>query len=139
MDWFVVFLVAGAGIAVWRIVYQLRRAAAVKVDDWDTRLIERLRRSGADPFQPVEVDFFVAMPTREQAEQLATQLNADGYVADVRDLPDSADLPFSVHAQRTLQLNVEAIRSTSGRLRELAAAGGGRYDGWAPGPPKASA
>ena len=79
------------------------------------------------------------MPSREQAEQLAAQLNSDGYVADVRDLPDSADLPFSVHAQRTLQLNVDAIRSTSGRLRELAAAGGGRYDGWAPGPPKASA
>jgi len=136
MDWFVVFLIAGAGIAVWRIVYQIRRAATVKVDDWDTRLIERLRRSGADPFRPVEVDFFVAMPTREQAEQLATRLNAEGYVADVRELADSADLPFSVHAQRTLQLNADAIRSISGQLRELAAAGGGRYDGWAPGPPK---
>lgn len=136
MDWFVLFLVAGAGIAVWRIVHQVRRASQVREDDWDSKLIERLRRSGADPFRPVEVDFFVAVPSRDKADQVAERLRAEGFSTDVRELADSADQPWSVHAMRSMQLNVNGIREVSTRLRALAAEAGGRYDGWAPGPGK---
>ena len=136
MDWFVLFLVAGAGIAVWRIVHQVRRASQVREDDWDSKLIERLRRSGADPFRPVEVDFFVAVPSRDKADQVAERLRAEGFSTDVRELADSADQPWSVHAMRSMQLNVNGIREVSTRLRVLAAEAGGRYDGWAPGPGK---
>lgn len=134
MDWFVLFLVAGAAIALWRIFYQVRRVSQIREDDWDSKLIERLRRSGADPFRPVEVDFFVALPSRDKADEIAARLGAEGFVTDVRELADSVDQPWSVHAMRSMQLNINGIREVSSRLRTLATEAGGRYDGWAPGP-----
>lgn len=136
MDWFVLFLVAGAGIAVWRIVHQVRRASQQREDDWDAKLIERLRRSGVDPFSSVEVDFFVALPTRDTAESVAARLRTEGFTTDVRELPDSVDQPWSVYAMRSMQLNANGVREVSNRMRALAAEAGGRYDGWAPGPGK---
>lgn len=136
MDWLVIFLIAGAAIAVWRIIYQIRRASKVSFDDWDTKLIERLRRSGADPFRPVEVDFFMALPSRESAEQVAVRLGGEGFVTDLRELAESVDHPWSVHALKTMSLNVHAVREVSERMRALATEVGGRYDGWAPGPGK---
>lgn len=133
MDWLIIFLVAGAAIALWRIGYNLRKVRNTREEDWDTKLIERLRRSGIDSFKPMNIDFFVAMPAREAAERLAQQLQQEGFAVDVRDLPESPDQSCSIHAVKSLQLNVPAIRAVSTRLRELAAAAGGRYDGWAPG------
>lgn len=136
MDWLSLFLLAGAAIAVWRIVYQIRRASKVQVDDWDTKLIERLRRSGVDPFRPVEVDFFVALPSREAADSVAARLRVDGFEVDIRPMADSVDHPWSVHALKPMSLNVHAIREVSTKMRAIAAETGGRYDGWAPGPGK---
>ncbi len=136
MGWFVVFLIAGATIAVWRIVYQIRRVSRVQVDDWDTKLIEKLRRSGVDPFKPVDVDFFVALPSREVADTVASRLQAEGFTVDVRELVDSVDHSWSVHALKNMSLNVHSVREVSTRMRGIAAETGGRYDGWAPGPGK---
>lgn len=136
MDWVVVFLVAGAAIAVWRIIYNVRNASKPREDDWDARMIERLRRSGMDPFKPVDVDFFLAVPTRDKAETMASRLRSEGFETDIRELPDSVDQPWSVHALKSMSLNVQAVREASTRLRQLADEAGGRYDGWAPGPGK---
>jgi regulator of RNase E activity RraB len=136
MDWFVVFLVVGAAIAVWRIVYNVRNVSKSREDDWDARMIERLRRSGIDPFKPVDVDFFVAVPSKEQAESIASRLRAEGFETDVRELRDSVDQPWSVQALKNMSLNVHGVREVSTRLRQMAEEAGGRYDGWAPGPGK---
>lgn len=133
MDLFFLFLLAGAALAVWRIVHQVRRAARVKQDDWDTKLIEKLRRGGADPFRPVEVDFFVAMPTREAADAITATLAGEGYAVDVREITESPDQPFSVHAVKSMHLTVDHVRAGSTLMREHAARLGGRFDGWAPG------
>lgn len=133
MDWFVLFLVAAASIAVARIVYQVRRTATSKADDWDSKLIERLRRSGMDPFQPLMIDFFIAMPTMGAAESVAAQLQAEGYSVKTRESAEGGAHPISVHAAKAMHLHVPVVRAASQRLRELAEAGGGRYDGWAPG------
>lgn len=134
MDWFVLFLVAGAAIAVGRIIYQIRRTTTRREDDWDTRMIERLRRSGIDPFSPVEVDFFVAMPSREAADALAGRLASDGFTIDLRPIEGSSEHPWSIHVRKALVLTAPSIREISSRLRAGAEAVGGRYDGWAPGP-----
>lgn len=136
MDLLYLFLLAGAAIAVWRIVTQVRRGTRRPQDDWDQRMIENLRRSGINPFQPMEVDFFVAMPSLEAANTLAQTLQSEGYAVDIREMPDSADQTHSVHALKTMQLHIEAVRAVSSRLTELAEASGGRYDGWAPGAEK---
>jgi len=136
MDWFVVFLVAGAAIAVWRIIYNVRNASKSREGDWDARMIERLRRSGIDPFKPVDVDFFVAVPSKDKAESMASRLRVEGFETDIRELRDSVDQTWSVHALKSMSLNVHGVREASSRLRQLADEAGGRYDGWAPGPGK---
>ncbi len=133
MDWFVLFLVAAASIAVARIVYQVRRTATHRADDWDAKLIERLRRGGIDPFQPLPIDFFIAMPTLEAAQTVAGQLEAEGYTIEMRESAEGGAHPVRVHAVQAMHLHVPVIRAASQRLRELAEASGGRYDGWAPG------
>lgn len=140
MDWLVLFLVAGAAIAVGRVVYQVRRTATRREDDWDTRMIERLRRSGIDPFNPVEVDFFIAMPSREAADTFAARLTAEGFAIDLRPIEGSAEHPWSINVRKLLPLTAPAIRAVSARLKDGAEQAGGRYDGWAPGPasPRAS-
>jgi hypothetical protein len=133
MNWFLLFLVAGAALAAGRIWFQVRKLRQQREDDWDTRLVERLRRSGIDPFKPVELDFFLAMPAEAAAREAAEELAREGFAVDVKPVPDSTDHPFSVHAMRAMSLSTEGVRAVSTRLKEIAQARGGRYDGWAPG------
>ncbi|MCU0760222.1 MAG: ribonuclease E inhibitor RraB [Steroidobacteraceae bacterium] len=130
MSWLYVFLLLGAALAIGRIWFQVKKLREQPVDDWDARLIERLRRGGADPFRPIDVDFFVAMPSESAAAGVAERLEAEGFRVDVRAVSESTEHPWSVHAIKPMQLNADGIRSVSTRLRELAAAQGGRYDGW---------
>lgn len=133
MDWMLLLVVAGGAVALWRIAHQLRAARTRREDDWDTRLVERLRRGGMNPFEPVDVDFFVVLPNAEAAQRVAQQLGTEGFETGLRHIADATDQPFSVDARKRMQVNEVAIRGASARLRELAAAEGGRYDGWAPG------
>lgn len=133
MDFLYLFLFAAAAIALWRIVSQLRRGIGRGREDWDQRMIENLRRGGHNPFQPIEVDFFVAMPSLEAANDLARTLQAEGFSVDIKEMPDSTDQTHSVHALKVMQLHIEAVREISQRLTTLATAAGGRYDGWVPG------
>jgi hypothetical protein len=133
MSWLYLFLLAGAALAVGRIVYQVRRLRRQPVDDWDAKLIERLRRSGADPFRPHAVDFFLAMPTDAAARKVADLLAAQGYSVDVREVTENPGYLFSVHAQKSMQLTIDIVRENSARFRAIAAEHGGRYDGWATG------
>lgn len=130
MDWLYLFLFAAGAIAVWRVVSQVRRGTTRRQEDWDLRMIENLRRGGLNPFQPVEVDFFVAVPSLEAANDMAKTLEAEGYAVDIREMPDSTEQTHSVHALKVMQLHIEAVRGVSRRLTELANAAGGRYDGW---------
>ena len=139
MDFLYLFLLAAAAIALWRIVSQIRRGVGRGREDWDQRMIENLRRGGHNPFQPIEVDFFVAMPSLEAANDLARTLQAEGFSVDIKEMPDSTDQTHSVHALKVMQLHVEAVREISQRLTKLATAAGGRYDGWVPGAEQKSA
>jgi hypothetical protein len=130
MSWLYVFLLLGAALAIGRIWFQVKKLREQPVDDWDARLIERLRRGGADPFRPMDVDFFVAMPSESAATGVARRLEAEGFRVDVRAVTESTEHPWSVHAIKPMQLNADGIRAVSTRLRELASAEGGRYDGW---------
>jgi hypothetical protein len=130
MSWLYVFLVIGAALAIGRIWFQLKKLRERPVDDWDARLIERLRRGGADPFRPIDVDFFLALPSETSASGVAERLTAEGFRVDVRAVGEATEHPWSVHAIKPMQLNADGIRAISTRLREIASAEGGRYDGW---------
>lgn len=133
MDWILLLLVAGAAVILWRIVQKVRTLRNTREEGWDARFISQLRRSGVDPFKPVDVDFFLALPTREAAERLAARLEDDLFKPDIRVTEEALDLPVSVQARKVMQINELGIRTAVERLRELVAAEGGRYDGWAPG------
>lgn len=133
MDWILLLLVAGAAVILWRIVQKVRALRDTREEDYDARFISQLRRSGVDPFKPVDVDFFLALPTREAAERLAARLEDDLFTPDIRVTEGPGDLPVSVQARKMMQINELGIRAAVERLRELATAEGGRYDGWAPG------
>ena len=129
-NWMYLFAIIGGVIAGWRIVQNLNKLRQRKNDSWDARLIDQLRKRGSDPFKPHDLDFFLAFPTREAADAVAAQLTTDGFKTDVIDTPDSGELRFSLHAQKTLHLTVPDMQDLSRRLTAIAIAMGGRYDGW---------
>jgi Regulator of ribonuclease activity B len=128
--WMYAFAIIGGLVAAWRIWQNLQKLRQRKNDSWDARLIDQLRKRGSDPFKPHDVDFFLAFPSNEAAEQLAAQLRGEGFDADVHDSPDSGALRFSLHAHKSMQLTVPDMQDLSRRLTDAATALGGRYDGW---------
>jgi len=131
MNWILALLfLVGAGL-LWRIYTDIRKAKEARVKDWDERLIERLRKSGSDPFQPHEVDFFMAMPSEAAGQAVAAILQAEGYRVDVHPAPENpSDEPFSLHATKSLRLSVPGMKELTAHFKKLAAEHGGHYDGW---------
>jgi len=128
--WIYVFAIAGGVIAAWRIWHNLNKLRSRKNDSWDARLIDQLRKRGSDPFKPHDLDFFLAFPTREAADAVAAQMTTEGFKTDVIDTPESGELRYSLHAQKSLHLTVPDMQDLSRRLTDMAIAKGGRYDGW---------
>jgi hypothetical protein len=129
-NWLFIFAIIGgllAGFRIWQNLQKLRRQ---KNDSWDARLIDQLRKRGSDPFKAHDVDFFLAFPSPEAAEDLAKQLRSEGFDADVVDEPESGELRYSLHAHRSMKLTVPDMQELSRRLTEAATARQGRYDGW---------
>jgi hypothetical protein len=131
MNWVLTLLFFAGAVLLGRIYYGIRQMKEKTVKDWDERLIERLRKSGSDPFQPHEVDFFMAMPTEAAGLAVAAILEAEGYGVDVKPAPDNPIAhPFSLHATKSLRLSVPGMHELTKRFQELAKANGGHYDGW---------
>ena len=131
MSWILGLLfLAGAGI-LWRVYYGIRQMKLQTVKDWDERLIDRLRKSGSDPFQPHDVDFFMAMPSEQAGQAVAAVLVTEGYHVDVHPAPDNpGDHPFSLHAIKSMRLSVPGMKELTVRFQALAKEHGGHYDGW---------
>ncbi len=130
VTWMYVFAIIGGVIAAWRIWQNLNKLRQRKNDSWDARLIDQLRKRGSDPFKPHDLDFFLAFPTRETADAVAAQLTTEGFKTDVIDTPESGELRYSLHAQKSLHLTVPDMQDLSRRLTDIATTRGGRYDGW---------
>jgi hypothetical protein len=128
--WMYVFAILGGALAAWRIWQNLNKLRQRQNDSWDARLIDQLRKRGSDPFKPHDVDFFLAFPSHEAAEQLAGRLRGEGFDADIVDEPENGDLRYSLHAHKSMQLTVPGMQDLSRRLTDAAKEKGGRYDGW---------
>lgn len=130
IEWLYAFAILGGLIAVWRIWQNLQKLRSRQNDSWDARLIDQLRKRGSDPFKPHDLDFFLAFPSSDAAEQLATQLRGEGFDAEVKDTPDNGDLRYVLHLHKSMKLTVPDMQDLSRRLTDAATARGGRYDGW---------
>lgn len=133
MNWIIVALIAAGIAAVVRIYFSLQKLRGERADDWDTKMVERVRSQGVDPFKPHEVDFFFALPNASACDAIRTVLTAEEFNVDIKPVAESSEHPFSLHASKPLRLAVPDMQEKSRRFRELAVAHGGRYDGWAAG------
>jgi hypothetical protein len=131
MTWVLTLLFVAGAVLVGRIYYGIRQMKQKAEKDWDTRLIERLRAAGTDPFQPHEVDFFMAMPSEAAGRTVAALLEAQGYRVDVKPAPDNpGDQPFSLHFTKSIRLSVPGMKELTAHFQALAREHGGHYDGW---------
>jgi hypothetical protein len=116
-----------------RIYFSLQKLRSARADDWDAKMVERVRAQGVDPFKAHEVDFFFALPDSSACDAVGALLQAEEFAVDVKPVADSSQHPFSLHASKPLRLAVPDMQEKSRRFKELAAVHGGRYDGWAAG------
>ena len=130
MTWVIVCFVVAAAIIVARIYFKLRKIQGSKQESWDAKIIEQLRSKGYAPFNEYKVDFFVALPDEAAVQAVRSRLEADGFGVDAKPMAEKTDLPFSLHASKSMRLIVPDMQDLSQRFTVLAGEFGGRYDGW---------
>jgi hypothetical protein len=131
MTWIVVAFVVATAIIIARIYFKLRKIQGTKQESWDAKIIEQLRSKGYAPFNEYNVDFFIALPDEAACQAVTARLESDGFHVDTKPMTEKIDLPFSLHASKSMRLIVPEMQDLSQRLTTLAAEFGGRYDGWA--------
>ncbi len=132
MDWVLLLGVAIAAGIVIRIYMNVHKARRQRLDteDWDSRLVAKLRAQGANPFEPHQVDFFFALPDDLATGAVNAELEREGFTVDVKAVPENPEFPFSLHAAKSMRLSGPDMSDLSRRLRLLAHEHRGRYDGW---------
>jgi hypothetical protein len=127
---FVAALVVALVLIAVRVYFKLRAAQRNRVASWDAQLIERLRGRGYVPFNEYPVDFFLALPDQAATQAVRARLEPE-FSVDIKPIQEEADLPFSLHATKTMRLILPDMQALSARMSALAAEFHGRYDGWA--------
>lgn len=123
-------LIVMLGVIVARIFFKWRAAQRRRVASWDEQIIERLRRRGYAPFTDYPVDFFLALPDESACQAVRGQLEPE-FRVDVKSMEGDSNLPFSLHATKTMRLILPEMHALSRRMTALATEHHGRYDGWA--------
>jgi Regulator of ribonuclease activity B len=130
MTWVVLAFVAAAAIIIARIFFKVRKIQGTKQESWDAKIIEQLRSKGYAPFNDYPVDFFIALPDEVACQAVRARLESDGFSVDAKPMTEKTDLPYSLHATKTMRLIVPEMQDLSQKLTTLAEEAGGRYDGW---------
>jgi Regulator of ribonuclease activity B len=123
-------LVLMLGVIVARIYFKWRGAQRLRAASWDQRIIERLRSRGYTPFTDYALDFFLALPDETACQAVRARLEPE-FQVDVKSMEGDSQLPFSLHATKTMRLILPQIQAIGRRMRALASEHHGRYDGWA--------
>jgi hypothetical protein len=131
MTWIVIAFIAATAIIGSRIYFKIRKIQSTKQESWDAKIIEQLRSKGYAPFNEYNVDFFLALPDETACQSVRSRLESDGFSVDSKPMTEKTDLPYSLHASKSMRLIVPDMQALSLRLSGLAEEFGGRYDGWA--------
>ena len=122
---------AAAVIAVVRVYLQLRKLRAQQGDDWDERLVKKLRAQGGDMFRPYEVDFFFDLPDQGACETVSTLLRSRDFSVDFHRVDPAIGDRYTLHAFKSMRVSVTEMQALTRELSALAVHHGGKYDGWA--------
>ncbi|HUI62776.1 MAG TPA: ribonuclease E inhibitor RraB [Steroidobacteraceae bacterium] len=131
MVWIIIAFVAASAIIIARIYVKVRRIQGERTESWDARIIEQLRAKGYAPFNDYKVDFFLALPDEAACQAVRARLEPEGFSVDSKPMQEKTELPFSLHASKSMRLIVPDMQELSRRMTELATVHHGRYDGWA--------
>jgi len=131
MSLIIAAFVAASAIILARIYFKIRRIRASQQESWDARMIEQMRSRGYAPFNDYRVDFFLALPDEAACQAVRTRLEPQGFSVDSKPMSEKTELPFSLHATKSMRLIVPDMQELSRHMTELAKEFHGRYDGWA--------
>jgi hypothetical protein len=96
--------------------------------DPDAATLAELVRVGSDVTREHDVEFFLYLPGRAEAEVLAEQLAGEGFKTEIQ--PGEAAGDWLCLATRRLRPELDELRRLRARLAILAESRGGAYDGW---------
>jgi hypothetical protein len=130
MTSFIAALVVALVLIVVRVYFKLRAAQRARIATWDAQLIERLRARGYVPFNDYSVDFFLALPDEAACREVRTRLEPE-FSVDIKAMQEEGELPFSLHATKSMRLILQDMQALSARMSAIAEEFKGRYDGWA--------
>jgi hypothetical protein len=129
--WVYLILIIAAVLSIVRVTMTIRKARKLALhDDWDSQLVKNLRAAGGNAFTPYEVDFFFTLPDEASCGSLRGMLEPEGFAVESRVATGEAASGYSVHARKSLRVNVSEMQEYSKRFRSLAEQFGGYYDGW---------
>ena len=101
----------------------------------DQDVIAQLKNNGSDVTKPTDIEHFLYIPSRRDAEEASGRSIAAGYRAAVKEplgkLPNgTTEKRYSVEAHATAVPSIENIRRARAFFEGLARRFGGEYDGW---------
>jgi hypothetical protein len=122
--------VAAAFLAVWMLRRRRNRSRAVadSFDDLDDQVLKQLAAAGSDLSKPHDLEFFLYFSDEARAATACRQLTAEGYAGKVDRAAKGPQ--WMCFVTRRLVPDHAAMVAIRRRMNELAAAGGGEYDGW---------
>jgi regulator of RNase E activity RraB len=96
--------------------------------DGDARTLDELARAGSNFSLPHKIEFFLFLPTREAAEEVAGELRREGFSVEVAQGDHPAD--WLCLATRQMLPELAALHGWRQRLTAMAESRQGVYDGW---------
>ena len=130
MSWLLIVLIVAGCAILARIYFKVKSIRGAAQEDWDSRVIDRLRKAGSDPFKAHDVDFFFGLPNEGAAQAVNAELEREGFAIDIKAVPENSDYPYSLHARKSMRLSVPDMRELGRRFAALVERHQGRYDGW---------
>jgi hypothetical protein len=94
----------------------------------DLASIEAMASQGIDLAEPHELEFLLSFPRIEAAREAGKVLSKEGYTGKIQARRGGKDA--LLFARKRVTLDAQTLGELRERFDALAAAGGGRYEGW---------
>lgn len=97
-------------------------------NDEDGQALEQIETQGSDMSLPMEIDFFIAVPSVEAGEAVSSAIRRLGFSPSV-ELDDETG-QWTCYAAKTMVATYESIIEAQSKLSQVSEPLGGSTDGW---------
>jgi regulator of ribonuclease activity B len=105
-----------------------RAVNAVKVSEVDQNVLNQLRAAGSDLSKPHDMEFYLRFPTQELANEVADEIEAEGFTVEVKRVAE--DKGWLCYVTKKMVPEGPKITVIGERFSTLAREYEGEYDGW---------